>query len=455
MSGSTPLDDPDRHPFAARPHRTLLALSLPVLISLVAEPLAGIADTAFIARVGVGPLAALGVATSLLSGLFWAFNFLGIGTQTEVSAALGCGEPLRARRAAALALGLAGALGLVLAAVAYPVLEGVARWMGAQGAALDAAVTYLEIRLLGAPAMLIVLASFGALRGLHDMRTPLWIALSMSGLNALGDALLIFGAGPIPALGVAGAAWATTASQWLGAGWGVAAVARRLGLAGGIEPSQALALLAVGRDLFARTGLLLFFQLLMTRSANEIGAEAGAAHQALRQCWMLTALILDAYAASAQSLIAYFIGARRAALAEGVARVACLWSLATGCALAVLLLAAEQPVATLLVPPAAHGLFATAWWLLAVAQPLNALSFATDGIHWGTADYAYLRNAMLVSTGIGVALLLRVDPASAGALTSVWLVATLWIGVRAAFGIARIWPGFGSSPLRDLRQERG
>ncbi len=80
MTGSTPLDDPDRHPFVARPHRTFLALSLPVLISLVAEPLAGIADTAFIARLGASPLAALGVATTLLSGLFWAFNFLSIGT---------------------------------------------------------------------------------------------------------------------------------------------------------------------------------------------------------------------------------------------------------------------------------------------------------------------------------------------------------------------------------------
>ncbi len=320
--------------------------------------------------------------------------------------------------------------------------------MGARGATLESAVTYLEIRLLGAPAMLIVLASFGALRGLHDMRTPLWIALSMSGLNVAGDMLLIFGAGPIPALGVAGAAWATTASQWLGAAWGVAAVVRRLGLAGGVGPSQALALLVVGRDLFARTGLLLFFQLLMTRSANEIGVEAGAAHQALRQCWMLTALILDAYAASAQSLVAYFVGARRARLAERVARAACLWSLATGAVLAVLMLAAEQPVAVLLVPPAAHGIFATAWWLLAAAQPLNGLSFATDGIHWGTADYAYLRNAMLVATGIGAVLLARVDPAGDAALAGIWLVATLWIGVRAAFGIARIWPGFGSSPLR-------
>ena len=55
------------HPFLVRPHRTLLGLMLPVLLSLVAEPLTGLVDTAFIARLGAAPLAALGVGTMALS----------------------------------------------------------------------------------------------------------------------------------------------------------------------------------------------------------------------------------------------------------------------------------------------------------------------------------------------------------------------------------------------------
>ena len=47
------------HPFVQRPHRTLLALSVPVLFSLIAEPLTGIVDTAFVARLGAVPLALL------------------------------------------------------------------------------------------------------------------------------------------------------------------------------------------------------------------------------------------------------------------------------------------------------------------------------------------------------------------------------------------------------------
>ena len=63
----------ETHPFVARPHRTFAVLSAPVLASLIAEPLTGIVDTAFVARLGATPLAALGAATVLLSRLFWIF----------------------------------------------------------------------------------------------------------------------------------------------------------------------------------------------------------------------------------------------------------------------------------------------------------------------------------------------------------------------------------------------
>ena len=73
------------HPFLQHPHRTLVGLSIPVLLSLVAEPLTGLADTAFIKTEGVAAMAALGVGTTALSSVFWVFSFLGVGTQTQVA----------------------------------------------------------------------------------------------------------------------------------------------------------------------------------------------------------------------------------------------------------------------------------------------------------------------------------------------------------------------------------
>lgn len=441
----------DAHPFAGAPHRTLLALAWPVLVSLLAEPATGLADTFFVARLGTASLAALGVGTTLLSGIIWVFNFLGIGTQTEVARALGEGRVDRAREAAGLALLGAGVLGVALALAAWPVLDAAVRWMGATDEARIGAVAYLQIRLLGAPAVLGMLAAFGALRGLQDMKTPLWIAVGLNALNIALDPILIFGAASIPALGISGAAWASTGSQWLGALVAAAALRARLGLAFHPSSASAAALLVVGRDLVLRTGFLLAFQVVATQRANRAGVEAGAAHQAVRQFWILSAFALDAYAAAAQSLVGYFAGSARVDLARRVAAVACLWSVGSGAVLGTAMLAGTSAVAAAFVPPDAHALFASAWIACALAQPANALAFATDGIHWGTGDYRYLRNAMFgASMSMGAALF-WIDLDSDSALLWVWIVTGGWITVRAALGLVRIWPAGGRSPFTRVR----
>jgi len=438
---------PEAQRFLRHPHRTLVFLGLPVLGSLVAEPITGLVDTAFVARLGSAELAALGVGTVLLSGSLWIFNFLGIGTQTEVAQALGAGTPARGRDATGTALGLAAAIGVALGLAAWPLLDVLVSAMGAHGEVAAAAHTYLGIRLLGGPPLLVTMAASGALRGAHDMRTPLWIALGTNAANVGLDAVLIFGAGPVPALGVAGAAWATVASHWGGGLVAVWAVARRLGRPRRFALRDARALLVVGRDLFLRTGLLVAFILLTTRAATRVGAESGAAHQAIRQVWLLTALVLDAFAMVAQTLVGTGLGAGRLDVARRAARVAGVWSLGAGVAIALALLAGEGLVAAALVPAEARAVFARAWWISALAQPLNALSFVTDGIHWGTRDYRWLRNAMACATGLGAAALVMGEWSGRQSLASVWSITAVWIAVRALFGVGRVWPGWGRAPL--------
>jgi len=307
---------------------------------------------------------------------------------------------------------------------------------------------YLSIRLFGAPAVLLTLAGFGALRGLQDMRTPLWITGVVTAINIVLDPLLIFGTGPVPAFGVAGAAAASVAAQWVGALWGVAAVRSKLGFSPRIPWQHAPALLVVGWDLFLRTALLTVFLLLSTRVATRLGAAEGAAHQVVRQVWLFSAFLLDAYATAAQSLVGWFLGASKAALARRVASVACAWGIASGLLLTLAMLLLQDAVARAMVPVAAQSVFPGAWLLLALAQPLNAVSFVTDGIHWGTRDYAYLRNAMFLATLCGGAGLTLVDDGPR-ALEAVWAVTAGWIFVRAALGTVRVWPGIGRAPLRS------
>ncbi|MBW2436046.1 MAG: MATE family efflux transporter [Deltaproteobacteria bacterium] len=437
------------HPFVAFPHKTLLSMSLPVLLSLVAEPLTGLVDTAFVARLGAESLAALGAGTVALSSIFWVFNFLGIGTQTEVAQTYGREELTRTAEIGWLAIALSAAIGGLMMIGGLPLVTHVSTLMGAEGAVHDFASQYIQVRLFGAPAVLVSLAVFGILRGLQDMRTPFWVAVSINTLNIILDPLLIFGYGPFPRLGIFGAGLASVISQWLGAFWATAVVLRRLGLPHRFRLSDIVKLFQIGRDLFVRTGLLTVFFIFTTRAATRIGPDAGAAHQAIRQVWVFTALFLDAFAITGQSLIGFFVGPGRLEQARRVARLVCFWSLATGISLSVGMLLAQNWVVHLLLPPSATNIFFAAWLMAVISQPVNALAFATDGIHWGTGDFRFLRNVMIAATAFGGMAIYLLDEAASGALTWIWLITALWIAIRAVFGMVRIWPGIGRTPLKE------
>ena len=279
------------------------------------------------------------------------------------------------------------------------------------------------------------------------MRTPLWIALGINIANIALDYVFIFGWAAVPALGVGGAALASSLSHWLGAVWMLWEVRRRLGLSRDIDLRDGLRLLRVGRDLVIRSGSLTLFLLVATRVANQMGAEAGAAHQVIRQVWFFTALFVEAFATTAQSLVGYFYGSGQLRHAKQVALSTMRWSLAAGIALMLAMLAATPIVSEAFVPADAAFLFALPWVIAALSQPLNALAFITDGIHWGTGDYRFLRNAMLLATGCGLLGLNLAAKDSAEHFSAVWLATVGWVCIRALWGVLRVYPGIGKSPL--------
>ncbi len=439
------------HPFIKHPHKTLISLSIPVLLSLTAEPITALVDTAFISSLGVVPLAALGVGTTALSSLFWMFNFLGVGTQTEVAQRYGKGESEGTEKILSLALLLSALIGLILILTIGPTAGWLANLLGASGSVQENAVRYMQIRLFGAPAVLLTLTIFGALRGLQDMRSPLWIAIGVNVLNLLLDWCLIFGNGPFPAMGVGGSALASTISQWLGALVGIILVAKKIGLTRNIKFYDAKKILQIGGDMFVRTGILNIFLAYTTRVANNLGADVGAAHQVIRQVWVFTALALDAFASTVQSLVGFFIGKDSISLAKRVVRVANGWSIGTGIVLGILMWAGRDQVIRILVPASSVTVFLSAWLISALSQPINSIAFLTDGTHWGTGDFRYLRNTMLIASGIGILGLWLLENWGKPTLLWIWGLIAVWNAFRALFGWIRIWPGIGQSIFKEIQ----
>lgn len=108
----------------------------------------------------------------------------------------------------------------------------------------------------------------------------------------------------------------------------------------------------------------------------------------------------------------------------------------------------RDTVIDLLLPASAISVFIPAWAVSAINQPLNSFAFLTDGVHWGTGDYRFLRNVMLLATAIGVGGLWLMESGGTLDLLWVWVVTGIWVVVRAVFGLLRIWPGIGKSVFR-------
>jgi MATE family multidrug resistance protein len=141
------------------------------------------------------------------------------------------------------------------------------------------------------------------------------------------------------------------------------------------------------------------------------------------------------------------MGAGRVKAARRVARVVCQWSLGAGLAIGLFMWMGRELAAAMLVPLSAHPLFFSSWLAAILMQPANALAFASDGIHWGSGDFRYLRNVMMGITMAGGLAILVLDLTQPDALVWIWGITGGWIAGRAAFGVLRIWPGVGQSPF--------
>ena len=159
--------------------------------ALVAEPLYLLADTAVVGHLGTLPLGGLAVASAALLLIYGLCFFLAYGTTATVARFTGAGEPLKAANQAIQSLWLAFFLGLGIAIAGSLTSDPLLRALGATGELLDQARIYLEISMLGAPAMLIMLAGVGYLRGIKDTVRPLWVAVGTALLNLCLELILI------------------------------------------------------------------------------------------------------------------------------------------------------------------------------------------------------------------------------------------------------------------------
>ena len=195
--------------------REVASMAWPLAIGMLSYTLMGLVDTLLMGRVSTPAQAGVGLATTLMWIAISFFRGLASGSQSVVAAADGKGDGGRVQRAASAGVLIGGGSGVLAAAMVAAIVGIALHPLVGDPQISGPTERYIGVRIWGLPLEMIGFGYLAGLQGLGDTKARMWVSLAGNGCNALLDMVLIFGVGPIPALGERGAALATVFSAAL------------------------------------------------------------------------------------------------------------------------------------------------------------------------------------------------------------------------------------------------
>ena len=188
---------------------TLLTLAWPNLVMMIAQSSTGFIEAWFLSKLGIDALAGAALVLPILMLMqSMSQGAMGGGISSAVARALGAGQYAQANSLALHAVALNTMLGIICSAILMLFSTPLFELMGAKDASLTAALTYAQIAFPGLILMWIMNALASIIRGSGNMFTPGIVISGGAILLVPISPILIFGWGPFPALGIAGAGWA-------------------------------------------------------------------------------------------------------------------------------------------------------------------------------------------------------------------------------------------------------
>ncbi|XP_024974643.1 protein DETOXIFICATION 45, chloroplastic-like [Cynara cardunculus var. scolymus] len=422
----------------------LVLLALPAIAGQAIEPLAQLMETAYIGRLGALELASAGVSISIFNIVSKVFNIPLLSVATSFVAEdiakhaqiESDSEKRRQLPSVSTALVLSVAIGIIEAAALYFGAGMFLTLMGISSASSMRipAKRFLQLRALGAPAVVLSLAIQGIFRGFKDTKTPVF-CLGLGNLAAVfffPILMYVFG------LGVTGAAISTIASQYI----------VTFAMMWHLNKKTVLKLpkmkdlhfggyLKSGGFLLGRTLAAVATVTLSTSMAARQGPIAMAAHQICLQVWLSSSLLADAQASAGQALIASSFSEHNYSRVKEITFYALKTGLITGVSLAIILGLSFGSLATLFTNDAeVLTVVRSGVLFVSASQPITALAYIYDGLHYGVSDFSFAAVSMMLVGGISSAFLLYA-PGVFG-LAGVWAGLTLFMGMRAVAGYIRL-----------------
>ena len=298
---------------------TLVLFSLPVLASNILQSINVSINAIWVGQLlGSEALTATANANSVLFFLLAAVFGVGMASNVIIGQSLGAKNVEQAKRAVGTTFTFFLLVSLVMAVFGAAFAPRLLRAMHTPADALPLAIAYLRVIFVALPGMYLYTFVMMALRGAGDAKTPFWFLLLSAILDVGLNPLLIRGAGPIPALGIAGAALATLISQWVTLALLIAWLYKQkhfLRIARGEigylrpDPSVLRALASKGIPMGLQVIVISSSMLTMMSLVNGFGTPTAAAYGACLQLWNYIQMPAFAVGAAASAIAAQNVGA--------------------------------------------------------------------------------------------------------------------------------------------------
>jgi len=291
----------------------LLKLSLPIFFANLAIPLVGLVDTALMGHLGETRfLAAVSIATAVISMIFWSFGFLRMGTTGMVAQQLGKSDYREITVTAIRNLTIAAIVGITILIFRYPILNLINYFFDISNETFDLIKIYITVRLFSAPAELIIYVLSGLYIGLQKTKIS---SLMIGFFSVLNIFLSIYFVNYLN-LEVLGVALGTVLSAYTTAIIFIIYTYFYIQDTFNIIPryknifikKKLIKLFNINFDIFIRTILITFAFLWFTYQSSKISEDYLAINSLLLQFVSLAAFILDAYAFSTESVVGFAFG---------------------------------------------------------------------------------------------------------------------------------------------------
>ncbi len=381
----------------------LFKLSIPIFFSNVAIPFVGLVDTGLMGHLSNEKyLAAISIATSIITMIFWSFGFLRMGTVGLVSQAYGRKDYNEIIQVLVRNLILAFLIGFFIIFFKDVILFLIKTYFFTSEETLNLINNYISIRILSAPAELIIYVLAGFYLGLQKTNISSLLVITLSILNIILSSFFVLSLN----LNIFGVALGTLIASYITATLFVLFtykfIIKKFQIIPKFEkliaPSKLLKLIQINFDIFIRTLFLTFSFLWVTYLGAKLGEDFLAVNTILMQFIILAAFFLDAYAFTTEGLVGFSIGKRNKKAFLLAVNNSIQISFFTALIISFLYLIFFKNIIAIItdVEILRFISFKHIFWIL-IIPPAASFCYQLDGIFIGASQTSEFRNAMIFS----------------------------------------------------------